>query len=109
MRDRSAAQIAVAKVQRPFRLDALKAGSDQVGRLLRCHHPHIDFGTEDRRIELHVRASLVGHRAQLAIDDLSHCWHLWSNGVELVAAGHDDLVRGSFVNIVPMLWRRFSL
>ena len=66
VRNRPAAQIAVAEVQRLLRLDALKAGRDQVGRLLRRHHPHIDFAAEDRRVELHVRAAFVGHGAQFA-------------------------------------------
>ena len=70
VRDRPAAQIAVAEVQRLLRLDALKTRRDQIGRLLRRHHPHIDFGAEDRGIELHVRAAFVGHRPQFLIDDL---------------------------------------
>ena len=84
--DRPAAQVAVAKVQRPFRLHALETGRDQVGRLLRRHHSHIDLGAEDRRVELHVRTAFVGHRAQLAVDDLGDRRHLRRDRIELIAA-----------------------
>jgi hypothetical protein len=77
------------------RLDALKAGRDQIGRLLCGHHSHIDFGAENRCIELYVRIPLVGYRAQFAVDDLGNRRHLRGDGVELIAAGDDDLVRGN--------------
>ena len=87
-----AAQIAVAEMQRLLRLDAFETGRDQVGRLLRRHHAHIDFAAEDRRVELHVRAAFVGHGAQFGVDDFGDLRHLRAQHVELVAAGDDHLI-----------------
>ena len=92
VRYRPAAQIAVAKVQRPRRFDALEARRDQIGRLLRRHHPHIDLRAKNRGVELHVGAAFIGHGAQFRVNDLGHRRHLRRNGVDLVAAGDDDLV-----------------
>ena len=79
-------------MQRLLRLDAFEAGRDQIGRLLRRHHPHIDFAAEDRRVELHVRAAFVGHGAQFRINDFGDRRHLRVERIELIAAGHDNLV-----------------
>jgi hypothetical protein len=93
MRNWPPAQIAIAEMQRSRRFDALEARCDEVGRLLRRHHAHVDFGAENGRIELDVRAAFVGHRAQLLIDDLCYFRNLRTERIELVAPGHGDFVR----------------
>ena len=60
---------------------------------MRSHHAHIDLATEDRRVELHVGAALVGHGPQLFVDDGGEGGHLFLELVELIAAGNRDFVR----------------
>jgi hypothetical protein len=60
---------------------------------LRRHHAHVDFGPENWRIELDIRASFVGHGPQFMIDDFCYFRNLRRERVELVPPGHGNFVR----------------